>query len=344
MRKKIILKIRIPIGQLLVGFFVLALGLLASSCGEKKKSERAEEIKSIEVPPFNSDSAYTFVERQVEFGPRIPNTEAHKRAGDFFINSFRNYGAEVTVQEFEVPSIDGPRLKLRNIIASFFPENQKRIMLAAHWDTRPYADKDEEDPYAQFQGANDGASGVAVLLEIARQFGGNPAPAVGVDLILFDGEDWGEREDEENQIPPPEGFEKWWCMGSQYWGKNKHQRNYHAFYGIVVDMVGARNAKFFKEGSSREFAPRIVDKVWNTAARLGYSDYFVSQHAHAITDDHYFVNKLAKIPTIDIVHYQPGIGYFGDFHHTQKDNISLISKETLGAVGNTLLNVIYYED
>ena len=142
----------------------------------------------------------------------------------------------------------------------------------------------------------------------------------------------------------PEGYEDWWCLGSQYWAKHKHQKNYSAYYGILLDMVGSKHAQFFREGGSLEYAPSVVEKVWSTAARLGYTDYFVKTNVGAITDDHVFVNEIGKIPMIDIVHYQSGVGFFGDYHHSRKDNLSIISKETLGAVGSTLMNVVYYEN
>jgi len=181
-------------------------------------------------------------------------------------------------------------------------------------------------------------------MEIARQLGSSAAPDVGVDLILFDGEDWGEKNDVMNQNPLPQGQDSWWCLGSQYWSKHKHKPNYSAYYGILLDMVGAKDSHFFQEGNSLEYAPKIVDKVWGIASRLGYSSIFVKQKEARITDDHLYINEVAKIPTIDIVHFDPGVGYFGDYHHSQKDNLSLISKETLGAVGTVLMNVIYYEE
>jgi glutaminyl-peptide cyclotransferase len=182
-----------------------------------------------------------------------------------------------------------------------------------------------------------------VLLEIARVLGQSKAPLVGVDIILFDGEDWGEK-DGTSHADLSEEQGSWWCLGSQYWAKNKHKKNYSAYYGILLDMVGSKRAQFFREGGSLEFAGKTVEKVWDRAAQMGYSDYFVKQNVASITDDHVFVNQLAKIPMIDIVHYQAGIGFFGDYHHSTKDNMSIISKETLGAVGNTLMGVIYYEE
>ena len=322
---------------------LFALIILFFSCGGKKGGDEKFE-KIIKVPLFNSDSAYDFTERQVRFGPRIPNTTSHHKAGDYFISRFKEFNSKVFVQEFYAVTFDGQKLFLRNIIASYFPEKQKRILLAAHWDTRPFSDKDHQQPDAKFDGANDGASGVAVLLEIARALGKNPPPDVGVDIILFDGEDWGEKQNAADRISQPEGQDSWWCLGSQHWAKNKHKPNYTAYYGILLDMVGAKGSHFFQEGYSLEYAPKVVEKVWNTASRLGYSSLFVRQKEAPITDDHLYVNEIARIPMIDIVHFDPVVGYFGDYHHSQKDNLSLISKETLGAIGNVVLNVIYYEE
>jgi glutaminyl-peptide cyclotransferase len=317
---------------------------LVFSCGPKKPAEETSvPARIVTVPKFNADSAYYFVDKQVKFGPRVPNTSAHQNAANYFVDQFKKYKAVVTVQEFEATAFDNQRLKLKNIVASYFPEAQKRILLAAHWDTRPFADKDKEKKDAPMDGANDGASGVGVLLEIARALGQSKAPDVGVDIILFDGEDWGEK-DGTSHADPPEGQGSWWCLGSQYWAKNKHKKNYSAYYGILLDMVGSKRAQFFREGVSLEFAGKTVEKVWDRAAQMGYSDYFVKQNVASITDDHVFVNQFAKIPMIDIVHYQAGIGFFGDYHHSTKDNMSIISKETLGAVGNTLLSVVYYEE
>jgi glutaminyl-peptide cyclotransferase len=322
-------------------FFYL---LTAFACNVEKKQKEQPADLPVLVPFFSADSAYQFIERQVAFGPRIPNTVAHQRAGDYFIEKFKSYGWTVTVQEFDAFSFDDQRLHLKNIIASYKPDLKKRVLLAAHWDTRPFADKDSENKNATFDGANDGASGVGVLLEIARAMSDSIDATIGVDIIFFDGEDWGEKEGELKSDNLPDTLRSWWCLGSQHWSRNKHQKNYSAMYGILLDMVGARRAQFFREGASMEYAPRIVDKVWTTANRIGYSDYFVKQTVGAITDDHIFVNEFGKIPMIDIVQYQPGIGFFGDYHHTQKDNLSLINKETLQAVGTTLLHVIYSEE
>lgn len=319
--------------------------LLVSACTtQKKKDESHTPARVVQVPRFNSDSAYFFVEKQVKFGPRVPGTKSHQQAAGYFVDQLKKYGAAVAVQDFEAITWDNQTLKLKNIVASYNPQATKRILLAAHWDTRPYADKDEEKKDAPFDGANDGASGVGVLLEIARVFNQNKLPDVGVDLILFDGEDWGEKINEDSKQKLTAGFESWWCLGSQYWAKHKHQKNYSAYYGILLDMVGSRHAQFFYEGGSRELAPGVVEKVWSTASKLGYTDYFVKTNVAAITDDHVFVSEMGKIPMADIVHYQANVGFFGDYHHSRKDNLSIISKETLGVVGATVLNVVYNEN
>ncbi|HZY79246.1 MAG TPA: M28 family peptidase [Cyclobacteriaceae bacterium] len=322
----------------------IVLCLIFFSCNKKNDtgSSSTTTVTPVDAPKINADSAYAFVQKQVDFGPRIPNTENHRKTAAWLEQQLRRLGGQVTIQSFKAPSIEGQQLELKNIIASFNPEKQKRIMLAAHWDTRPYADKDTEKPNATIDGANDGASGVGVLLEIARVIQ-SKAPRAGVDIVLFDGEDWGEKNNEYGRVPIPEELDDWWCLGSQYWSANKHKPNFRPYYGILLDMVGAADARFFREGHSMQYAPRVVDKVWTAGATLGYSNYFIKQDVGELTDDHKFVNMVAKIPMIDIVHFDPNNG-FGDFHHTTKDNMSVINKRTLEAVGNTVLYVIYSEE
>ncbi|ELR72223.1 Aminopeptidase Y (Arg, Lys, Leu preference) [Fulvivirga imtechensis AK7] len=325
---------------------LLLFVFLTISCGDDKKKEVTQEEPQVEkvvnVPNFNPDSAYHFIKTQVDMGPRVPNTAAHKEAGDYFIATLQSYGAEVQTQEFEATTFDNEKLYLRNIIASFNPGKKKRVLLAAHYDTRPFADKDKERPNEPIAGANDGASGVGVLLEVARVISTNRPPDIGIDIIFFDGEDWGETEGS-TRTAPANGTDSWWCLGSQYWSKNKHKKGYSAYYGILLDMVGAKGAQFPMEDTSLYYARSIVEKVWDRAAKLGFSSYFVRKQPGGITDDHSFVNKYANIPMIDIVHYDPATGYFGDFHHSHKDDMDIISKETLEAVGQTLLAVLYYE-
>jgi len=314
------------------------------SCAEPKKrvsEERASEFPEIiEAPDFNEDSACHFIEKQVSFGPRVPNTPAHMACADYLQKKLKNFGAEVIVQDFEAKAFDGKVLKLRNIIGSYLPDKRKRILLCAHWDTRPFADKDTLDRASPIIGANDGGSGVAVLLELARIFGQRP-PKVGVDIIFFDGEDYGIPRNYEGSTDDPHNG---WCLGSRYWSENKHEKNYFAYYGILLDMVGGEDATFFREGGSMQFAPKVVKRVWDIANRIGYGKYFVNYTRGGILDDHVFVNKIARIPTINIVQFDANINdYFGSYHHTHRDNMTLIDGETLKAVGQTLVYTVYSE-
>jgi glutaminyl-peptide cyclotransferase len=245
------------------------------------------------------------------------------------------------VQSFQMRAFDGKMLNLRNIVASYNPDAANRVLLAAHWDTRPFADKDSSNPDKPIDGANDGGSGVGILLEIARTINSaQQKPDVGVDLIFFDGEDYGRPE--ESEFP---SMQDDWCLGSQYWSKNLHKPNYKARYGILLDMVGAENAKFAREGTSMQYAKNVVDKVWKAGNKLGYSDYFKYVNAPAITDDHSYVNAVAGIPMIDIIEFNMGNpdDYFGPYHHRHTDNLDVISKNTLKAVGQTVLHVVYNE-
>ena len=294
---------------------------------------------AIQTPVFSEDSAYQFIQSQVEFGPRVPNTQAHKECAIWMENTLKKYGATTLVQEAEVTAFNGDKLNMKNIIAQFSPEKSKRVMLFAHWDTRPVADKDNERKSEPIDGANDGGSGVGVLLEIARQFS-LKEPTIGVDIMLFDAEDYGTFEGSISSMQDS------WCLGSQYWANNAPVDNYQPQYGILLDMVGGANSQFPKEYISMYHASRVVEKVWSTAKKLGYGNYFIETELNqyqAITDDHLYVNALANIPSIDIISYDPNENTFGDFHHTHKDNMEIIDKNTLKAVGQTVMEVVYQE-
>ena len=309
---------------------LLVLGIsLTTSCETKKQptaviEQEAPAVATINAPEFNPDSAYAYIAKQVSFGPRVPNTAAHQACGDYLIAKLKSQGARVEVQSFQSTAYDGKVLKLRNIVGSYNTGAANRILLAAHWDTRPFADKDAANPTKPADGANDGASGVGVLLELARVL--NTArnnPGIGVDIIFFDGEDYGDAN----------GTEETWCLGSQYWAKNKHQNGYRANFGILLDMVGAKGAKFAQEAYSKQFAPQVVNNVWKTASQLGFSDYFIYTENGAITDDHVYMTR-GGVPSIDIIEYDPTSpdGTFGKYHHRHTDNMSIIDKNTLKAV------------
>ncbi|WP_276498860.1 M28 family peptidase [Pontibacter litorisediminis] len=327
---------------LLCGTLCLTACDSAEKSGSQANGVEEESPTAVQAPAFNADSAYAFVAKQVAFGPRVPNTGPHFQTGEWIVAKLKEYGAQVQEQKFQAKAYDGTVLNLRNIIASYNPGATKRILLAAHWDTRPIADKDENNPEEPIDGANDGASGVGVLLEIARTINeAQQKPEVGVDLIFFDGEDYGQPDDS-----PMPYVQDSWCLGSQYWSRNKHNANYRANFGILLDMVGAENARFTREGYSRQFANDIVNKVWKAGNNIGYSDYFKYQNAPAITDDHYYVNTLAKIRMIDIVELHPNASngdIFGPYHHRHTDTMDVISQNTLKAVGQTVLHVVYNE-
>lgn len=320
---------------------LLLLIVAFSACEDDTQTHKEityEPQKEVNVPIFSGDSAYQFVADQVAFGPRVPNTAAHAECADYLSQKLKEYGAEVIVQQAVVTAFDGTPLNMKNIIGQFQPDLKKRVLLYAHWDTRPFADKDTVRTNEPIDGANDGGSGVGVLLEVARNLAQQPTD-VGVDIIFFDTEDYGTPEWVED------GDYTDWCLGSQYWAANLHKPAYRAKYGILLDMVGAENAVFNKEGTSMALAPSIVNKVWRAARGLGYTDLFREDVTPQTIDDNYFVTQGAGIPSANIVHYHVNVlpmGY-GAFHHTHQDNMDIISKETLRKVGQTVMEVIYHE-
>lgn len=325
--------------------YILYIALLACSlvaCNQSKSQQKenttvSQAIPQTTTPSFNADSAYLYVENQVKFGPRVPNTPAHKACGNYLASELRRFGAKVYEQEATLTAYDNTALEAKNIIGSFNPENEKRILLFAHWDSRPYSDHDPDPANHRkpIDGADDGASGVGALLEIARQIGQND-PGVGIDIIFFDAEDYGTPEFVNDYTPNS------WCLGSQFWAKKPHVPNYRADYGILLDMVGAKNATFFKEQLSLSKAGNIVEMVWSTARDLGYGKFFINATGGAFTDDHEYVIKGRNIPCIDIINNDPESNHgFGWYWHTQKDNMENIDRETLHAVGQTVLEVIY---
>lgn len=319
------------------------LSMFLFSCNQKGSGEASvtPEVKkqsaSSTVPDFNADSAYTYVANQVAFGPRVPNTPAHKACGNYLASELKRFGAKVFEQEAIVRAYDNTPLQIKNIIGSFDPDNSKRILLFAHWDSRPYADHDPDQSKHRtpIDGADDGGSGVGALLEIARQVG-QKNPGTGIDIIFFDAEDYGTPEFVN------EYKEDTWCLGTQFWTKNPHVPNYTAEYGILLDMVGGKNATFFKEQQSIRAAAPIVEMVWSTARDLGYGKYFINATGGVIIDDHQYVISGRGIPCIDIINHDPESDKsFPEYWHTVKDNMDNIDRSTLKAVGQTVLEVIY---
>lgn len=324
---------------------LLTTALLCLSCKGSGKAavqsgtSAGPAAKVRKAPVCSADSAFRFTAEQVAFGPRIPNSEAQKNCASYLEEKLRSYGALVQVQNFQAQSWDKRNLDGYNIIASFQADKPLRILLCAHWDSRPYADHDPDASLHRqaIDGANDGASGTGVLLEIARIMQQNP-PSVGVDIILFDLEDSGKPE----WAPNAPGDEYTWGLGSQYWAENPHIPGYNALYGILLDMVGAPDPYFCMEATSMYYAPDIMRKVWNKAAEMGYGGIFQNRTTGAIIDDHLFINSIAGIPTIDIIHYdrETPSGFFPHWH-TVSDNMANISPATLKIVGDVVLAMIY---
>ncbi len=344
---------------------VAGIACLLSACGKKQAV--------ISRPSFSSDSAYAYIERQMAFGPRVPNSNAHMQCAVWLIEQLKAFGAEVELQKGFMPDYKGDNQQIYNIIGHFTPVQRDsashasaRILLGAHYDTRPWCDEEDDysDRFYNVPGANDGASGVGVLLEVARQIGlrisnseqseRSNSPQGGlstpVDIIFFDCEDMGtprvytgaEREDT-------------WCLGSQLWATNYARLSaegglssiseavYQAkpvyAYGIVLDMVGAPDAVFPLEMYSTQYASNYQHQIWRAAEQLGYGAMFSKQQSYPITDDHYYINYIAGIPCVDVIHYDiRNATGFPHWWHTQNDNMDNISKSTLQAVGEVVMS------
>ena len=328
-------------------FFACTLLLLATGCRGDGKTGASDEGPSHgkpatkwtnKAPAFSGDSAYNYVAAQVAFGTRVPNSPGHRNCGDWLVNQLEEYGADVAVQAAEVTAFDGTKLSIRNIIGQFNPEDPRRILLYAHWDTRPWADNDTVRIHDPIDGANDGASGVGVLLEIARMIQ-LENPGTGVDIAFFDAEDYGSP----SWIPAADKDYTDWCLGSQYWARRPHVPGYRARFGILLDMVGARGAVFNKEGTSNEMSPGLVTRVWAMATKLGHGDRFRSEVTPITVDDNLFVTQLAHIPSVNIVHYEVArvpMGYF-KYHHTHGDNLDKIDPAVLQEVGEVVAGMVW---
>lgn len=317
---------------------IAACMLVLAGCKHKAEnppSSQTTDYTQVAVPEFSADSAYIAVEAQLAFGNRIPGSKAWEKCADWLANQMRRHCDTVIVQDFHATLWDGSTVPGCNIIGSINPMASKRVLLAAHWDSRRWADHDpaEDKHHSPVPGANDGASGAAVLLEMARVIKQMP-PSVGVDFILFDVEDQGQPEWAETYD------DNTWCKGSQYWAQNRHTPVYSAVYGVLFDMVGTNEPRFTKEQVSRTYAPGLTDKLWNAAAAIGYGNIFVPQNTDPILDDHLYVNQIAGIPMVDIVQNSPSISFFSHWH-TTTDDLASINPETMRIVATVVMKTIY---
>ncbi|SMO68542.1 M28 family peptidase [Fodinibius sediminis] len=311
----------------------LAACFLFFGCTSEDQQRLNFEKKGRTVPAFSADSAYQYIADQLSFGPRNPGSQGHRETKSYLMEKLESYAGTGNAysQQFTAEGYGGDSLQLTNIIAAFSPGRADRIMLCAHWDTRPRADRDSVKADQPIPGADDGGSGVGVLLELARIFKENPPP-IGVDLIFFDGEDYG-REGDTNR----------YFLGSRYWSQHPPVPGYAPRFSILLDMVGGRQALFPKEQYSMQYAPALVNELWSIAEQEGYGHLFPEQEGNAISDDHVVINRILGIPTIDIIHHKPNRGGMGfaPYWHTHNDNMDIIDKNTLKAVGEILTELIY---
>lgn len=339
---------KITLGVAVAALAIGGLHYYKNADSKVQNIEETEEVAKVNPvgPSFNADSAYAFTKAQCDFGPRDMNSRGHDLCGEWIVSKFKEYGCKVTTQTATLAGYDGTKLRSRNIMASINPEATTRILLCAHWDSRPWADNDPDSANWRkpILAANDAASGVAVMLELARIIGKSKDEKafnkqLGIDFVCFDAEDWGTP-----QWADVADNADSWALGAQYWSKNLPQ-GYEARYGILLDMVGGVGAKFYREGMSMQYASEIVKKVWRAAREVGFGSYFPKEDGGVITDDHVPVNQFAKIPTIDIIPYYADCqqSSFGPTWHTLADNMENIDKNTLKAVGQTLVQVIYKE-
>jgi acetylornithine deacetylase/succinyl-diaminopimelate desuccinylase-like protein len=303
---------------------------LTACAGKKTEVAASDDVAPEVVVNFDADSAYSYVERQVAFGPRVPNTEAHRRCGEWLASELRRRGADVTEQRADLTAFDGTVLKAVNILGRFNTESPDRLLLLAHWDCRPWADQDPnpDNRKKPVDGANDGASGVGVLLEIARQLS-EKAPGKGVDILFVDAEDWG-----------TEGSEDSWALGARYFMEHPPVEGYLPDEAILLDMVGGKGAVFCREYFSEQAAPRLAQSLWGIAASRGYGDLFLNKLGGAVTDDH--VQLIEKgVPAVDIIEYHPEQeSGFNSHWHTVSDNMENIDRATLKAVGETVMQYL----
>ncbi|MBR3547319.1 MAG: M28 family peptidase [Bacteroidaceae bacterium] len=324
---------------------VALASLLFPSCGGHTATSynKVDTIALAPCPTFVADSAFQYIKDQCAFGPRITGSKESLKCAQYIEEKFQQFGAKVSTHESYVVIYDGTRLLCRNIIASLNPDNPNRILLCAHWDSRPWADNDPnpKNHKKPVLAANDGASGVAVMLELCRIMQQHPIHT-GIDFVCFDAEDMGTPRWAEDDI----NHEDTWCLGSRNWAQwAANEKNYTARFGILFDMVGGRGNTFAREMISMQYAAPVVDLLWHLAHQIGYGHYFPMKDGGFLIDDHVNVNKICRIPCLDIVpYYEDGPSSFGPTWHTVDDTLENIDPNVLEAVGQSVAQLLYNDD
>jgi glutaminyl-peptide cyclotransferase len=292
----------------------------ASCAGDEKAADAAAAVTTTE---FSGETALGYVKAQLDFGSRVPGSQAHSRAGEWLVAQFRERADTVIEQRWTHRTIDGKSLPMRNVLARFKPDATRRLLFLAHWDSRPVSDA-AEDPAQRsipVPGANDGASGVAVLLALADALKATP-PEVGIDLLLVDGEDYGNFTTNTDVL-----------IGSTHFAANPPSPDYAIEYGVLLDMIGDADLRIPYEEHSINAAPNVVQKVWAKAQAMGYGGIFVPQNMGPVTDDHIpLLRKGWKVINVIDIDYC--------CHHKPTDTIDKVSARSLKIVGDVMLSLI----
>ena len=306
-----------------VKLLLLALFLMAAAGGCSAGSAART------APGFDGDAALMLVKKQTDFGPRVPGSQAHRQTLEWMEGFLRQLTDVVQRQPFTAYNPHSREsVAAANLIASFYPQKGRRIMLCAHWDSRPVADMESPPVDEPIDGAVDGAAGTAIMLQLARILAEHE-PAYGVDIVLFDAEDLGVA----GAYPD---FENWF-QGSRYFATVAKQTGYKPWFAILVDLVGDKEATYYKEQISLDYAPDVVRRVWDVAAALGVEQFQQGGYPGTLYDDHWILNRDAGIPSIDITELTGDYRYW----HTREDTYDKVSAESLAAVGKVLVGVLY---
>ena len=324
-------------------FAVMASMLVACGGRSGRNIGGPDTITLAPCPTFNADTCMKYIQEQCNFGPRVTGSKEADLCRQYIVEQFRRFGAVVEEQQADVTLWDGKVLPACNIIAKLNPDNTDRVIVCAHWDSRPWADNDEDEKnhHTPVLAANDGASGVAMMMEICRLLQQTPIK-VGIDFICFDAEDMGTPQWAETE----ESTSETWCLGSKFWAERAREESYRARYGVLLDMVGGRGSVFPPEKVSQDYAQPIASLFVRLGNQLGYGHYFpLNREGGFLMDDHVNINRIARVPCIDVVpNFTDGPSSFGPTWHTVNDTPENIDTNVLEAVGQTLTQLIYNEE